>query len=58
MLLINVTCVVLVIVGVILFLYGANAYNTVFGWSGIGLFIGGLVIYFASQGYNSMKKKK
>jgi len=58
MLLLNVACVVLVIVGVVLFLYGANVYNAVFGWAGIGLFIGGLGLYFVSQGYNSMKKKK
>jgi membrane-bound ClpP family serine protease len=58
MLLINVACVVLVIAGAVLFLYGANAYSSVIGWAGIGLFIGGFVVYFVSQGYKSMKKKE
>jgi len=58
MLLVNAACVVLVIVGAVSFLYGANVYNGVFGWAGIGFFIGGLVFYFVSQGYESMKKKK
>ena len=44
MLLINLICAILVVMGAILFLYGANAYSDVFGWTGIGLFIVGIVI--------------
>ena len=58
MLLINLICVVLVVVGVILFLYGANVYNDVFGWAGIGLFIAGLVISFVFNLSIYLEKKK
>ena len=58
MLVVNVTCVILLIVGALLFLYGANAYNGDFGWAGIGLFIGGLGLYFVWQAYILVKKKK
>ena len=44
MLLVNLICAVLVVVGAILFLYGANVYSDVFGWAGIGLFIVGIII--------------
>lgn len=40
-----VVCSVLVVVGVLLFLYGVNTYNVVMGWSGIVVGLGGLVGY-------------
>jgi membrane-bound ClpP family serine protease len=58
MLLINFICVVLVLVGIILFLYGANVYSDVFGWAGIGLFIVGIVIYLVFNLSNYLEKKK
>jgi membrane-bound ClpP family serine protease len=58
MLLINLICVVLVVVGTILFLYGANVYDAVFGWAGIGLFIAGLVISFTFNLSIYLEKKK
>jgi O-antigen/teichoic acid export membrane protein len=53
-----VVCLLLVILGIILFLYGANAYDPISGYSGIGLFILGLVLYAVLQGYEAMLKNK
>jgi len=38
-------CLLVVIVGVVLFLYGANYYNNIVGWAGVYLFVGGIVAY-------------
>ena len=53
----DVVCVVLVILGIVLFLYGSNAYDAVAGYAGIGLFIGGIVLYAVLQAYKVMLKK-
>jgi hypothetical protein len=34
-----------VVLGVILFLYGANYYDPVVGWTGVGLFVVGILAY-------------
>ncbi|MCW4010790.1 MAG: hypothetical protein NWF05_09255 [Candidatus Bathyarchaeota archaeon] len=36
-------CLFAVILGVILFLYGANYYNAAVGWLGVLLIVGGIV---------------
>ena len=38
-------CLVIVILGVILFLYGANYYDNTAGWAGVYLFVGGIFAY-------------
>ena len=38
-------CLLVVILGIVLFLYGANYYNGVVGWAGVYLFVGGIVAY-------------
>ena len=38
-------CLLVVILGVILFLYGANYYNNFVGWAGVYLFFGGIAAY-------------
>jgi hypothetical protein len=38
-------CFVVIVLGVVLFLYGANYYNNVVGWAGVYLFAGGIVAY-------------
>jgi FtsH-binding integral membrane protein len=38
-------CFLVVILGIILFLYGANAYNNIVGWAGVYLFCGGILAY-------------
>jgi membrane-bound ClpP family serine protease len=49
---------ILIVLGIVCFLYGANFYNAVFGWAGIGLFIAGLMIYFAVNLSIYLEKKK
>jgi hypothetical protein len=39
------TCLFVVILGLVLFLYGANYYDNIVGWVGIYLFIGGILAY-------------
>lgn len=51
-------CALIVIVGFVLFLYGANYYDAVVGWSGFGLFVGGILAYVALRAYDYASKKK
>jgi uncharacterized membrane protein YeaQ/YmgE (transglycosylase-associated protein family) len=46
------------ILGFLLFLYGANTYNAVVGYSGIYLFIGSIGAYLIIYVYKEMTKKK
>ena len=52
----DIICIVLVILGIVLFLYGSNAYDAVAGYAGIGLFIGGIVLYVVLQAYKAVLK--
>ena len=54
----DIACLVLVIAGIVLFLYGANAYDSAVGYTGIGFFVSGLIVYVALQAYASMTKNK
>jgi len=54
----DILCFVLVILGIALFLYGANAYDAVSGYGGIGLFILGILLYAALQILSVSKKKE
>jgi uncharacterized MnhB-related membrane protein len=54
----DVLCFLLVVVGAILFLYGANYYNAVIGWAGLGVFISGFVIFLILKAYEFLTKKK
>jgi hypothetical protein len=38
-------CLLIVILGFVVFLYGANYYDATFGWIGFSLFVGGIVLY-------------
>ena len=49
-------CVLAVIMGIILFLYGANYYNAVVGWSGVGLFVGGILAYVLLRIFLAQRK--
>ena len=48
----------LFILGFLLFLYGANTYNAVVGYSGIYLFIGSIATYLILYLYKELTKKK
>ena len=51
-------CLFIVVLGIILFLYGANAYDALTGWTGVGLFVAGVLLYVALEAYGSLAKKK
>jgi hypothetical protein len=51
------TLLVAFIVGFILFLYGANTYNAIVGYSGIYLFIGSIAAYLVLYIYHEITKK-
>ncbi len=43
--------------GFVLFLYGANTYNAVVGYTGVYLFIGSIAAYLIIFTYNEATKK-
>lgn len=45
------------ILGFLLFLYGANTYNPVAGYSGVYLFIGSIATYLVIYIYKELTKK-
>ena len=51
-------CLFLVILGVILFLVGANIYNGIVGWSGVFLFVGGFLALIILYVYHALSKPK
>jgi hypothetical protein len=46
-------CLIAVILGIVLFLYGANYYDAVVGWTGLGLFVGGILVYVLLRIFSS-----
>ena len=46
-----------VILGIVLFLYGANNYNNIVGWSGVVLIVGGVIAYFVLEVYKALRKR-
>lgn len=51
-------CLVLVILGVILFLVGANIYNSIVGWLGVFLFVAGILALIILYVYHALTKPK
>jgi hypothetical protein len=51
------TCLGIFILGFLLFLYGANTYNTIIGYAGIYLFIGAIAAYLIIYIYKELAKK-
>ncbi len=47
----------ILILGFLLFLYGANYYNAYVGYAGIYLFIGGIAAYLVIYIYKELTKK-
>jgi len=54
----EIVCVCVIVVGVILFLYGANYYNAVIGWAGFSLIIGSFFAEIVLKVYESVRKKR
>ncbi len=50
-------CLGIFILGFLLFLYGANIYNTIVGYTGVYLFIGAIVAYLVIYIYKESTKK-
>jgi hypothetical protein len=55
---VNLLCIALVIVGFVLFLVGANIYNSFVGWAGVYMVIGGILIYLIFYVIAEFKKEK
>jgi len=51
-------CLVAVILGFVLFLYGANVYNAVVGWIGVYFFFGGILVFLVRYIYGELTKKE
>ncbi len=51
-------CFGLLIVGFILFLYGANYYDATVGWAGVLIFVGALVAIVVLYVYKSLTRPK
>ena len=48
-------CVGIMILGIVLFLYGANYYDNVVGWTGLYFVVGGFVALVLLAVYNTLK---
>lgn len=51
-------CFFIIVLGIILFLVGANLYNAFVGWLGVFLFLGGIIALVALYMYNWLLTKK
>ena len=49
-------CLIVVILGVFLFLYGANYDDNFVGWAGVYLFVGGILAYVFLNIFSRKKK--
>jgi len=49
-------CLFVVILGLVLFLYGANYYDNIVGWVGIYSFVGGILAYVFVLIFRRLKK--
>jgi membrane-bound ClpP family serine protease len=53
----NWACLGIFILGFLLFLYGANIYNAIIGYTGLYLFIGAIAAYLIIYIYKGLTKK-
>jgi hypothetical protein len=51
-------CLGVVILGFVLFLYGANFYDSLVGWIGVYLFFGGILVFLILYIYRELTKKE
>jgi len=50
-------CLFVVILGIFLFLYGANNWNNFVGWAGVYLFVGGILAFVVLWLYSRLRKR-
>ncbi len=55
--LVDLTCLLAVVLGIVLFLYGANYYDNLVGWAGVYLFVGGIFARIIIFAYKKSAKK-
>lgn len=53
----NWTCLGIIVLGVVLFLYGANYYDAIIGWVGVYLFVIGILVFLVIYIYGELTKK-
>lgn len=51
-------CLGIIILGILLFLIGANVYNAYVGWFGVFLFVGGALFWIARYVYGMLVKRQ
>jgi divalent metal cation (Fe/Co/Zn/Cd) transporter len=51
-------CLSAVILGFVLFLYGANFYDAIVGWISVYLFFGGILVFLVLYIYDELTKKE
>jgi divalent metal cation (Fe/Co/Zn/Cd) transporter len=54
---VDLVCLGIVVLGFVLFLYGANFFDAVIGWVGVYLIIGGILVFLLFYIYNELTKK-
>ena len=53
----NLACLSVIILGVVLFLYGANFYDSNVGWVGVYLLSGGVLAFLVLYVYGELSKR-
>ncbi len=54
----NLACLSAIILGFLLFVYGANMFNAVVGWVGVYFFFGGILLFLVLYIYGELTKKE
>ena len=54
---VDLACLSIVVLGFVLFLYGANFFDVFIGWVGVYLIIGGILVFLLFYIYNELTKK-
>ena len=54
----NLGFLLVVILGIVLFLYGANYFNAVWGWAGVYLVVGVVMAYSAERVYEDFRRRR
>jgi len=54
----DITCFLVFFVGVVLFLYGANYYDALVGWTGVALIVGAFFAALFFKVYELLSKRR
>jgi len=54
---VDLVCLGITVLGIVLFLYGANFFDAVIGWAGVYFIIGGILVFLLFYIYNELTKK-